>query len=118
MKILKYNLCTKVNHGTEEEPQIEEILSPVTMGWNEANEEIAKKEAWGGEYEICDDREAPTPAEKIAELKENLQATDYKVIKCSECQLLGEELPYDVEELHAQRQALRDQINELEKTNE
>lgn len=55
MKILKYNLCTRVNHGTEEKPQIEEILSPVTMGWNEANEEIAKKEAYNGEYTIEDD---------------------------------------------------------------
>lgn len=55
MKILKYNLCTKVNHGTEEEPKIEEILSPVTMTWNEVNEEIAKKEAYNGEYYIEDD---------------------------------------------------------------
>lgn len=55
MKILKYNLCTRVNHGTEEEPKIVEILSPVTMGWNEVNEEIAKKEAYNGEYEIYDD---------------------------------------------------------------
>lgn len=55
MKILKYNLCTIVNHGTEEEPQIEEIFFPVTMGWNEANEEIAKREAYNGEYTIEDD---------------------------------------------------------------
>ena len=55
MKILKYNLCTRVNHGTEEEPQIEEILSPVTMSWNETNEEIAKREAYNGEYTIEDD---------------------------------------------------------------
>lgn len=55
MKILKYNLCTKVNHGTEEEPQIEEILSEVIMGWNEANEEIAMREAYNGEYTIEDD---------------------------------------------------------------
>lgn len=57
MKILKYNLCTSVNHGTEEEPQIEEILFPVTMGWNEVNEEIAKREAYNGEYTIEDDGE-------------------------------------------------------------
>lgn len=55
MKILKYSLCTKVNHGTEEEPQIEEILSSVAMGWNEGNEEIAKREAYNGEYTIEDD---------------------------------------------------------------
>lgn len=62
-KILKYNLCTKVNHGTEKEPKIEEILYPVTMGWNEANEEIAKKEAYNGEYTIEDDGEPEPVAE-------------------------------------------------------
>ena len=60
MKILKYNLCTIVNHGTEEEPKIEEILSPVTMGWNEVNEETAKAEAYKGEYTIEDDGQ-PNP---------------------------------------------------------
>lgn len=65
MKVIKYNLCTKINHGTEEEPQIEEVLSAVAMGWNEANEEIAKREAHNGEYTIEDDGqpEPETPAE-------------------------------------------------------
>lgn len=75
MKILKYNLCTKVDRGTEDEPKIEEILSPVTMGWNEANEEIAKKEAYKGEYTVEDDGQPeaqPTDAERIAELEEAL----------------------------------------------
>lgn len=76
-KIIKYNLCTKVNHGTEEEPNIVEILSPVKMGWNEANEEIAKEEAYNGEYTIEDDGEPEpepkqTPEERIAELEEAL----------------------------------------------
>lgn len=64
-KVIKYNLCTRVNHGTEEEPKIEEILSPVTMGWNEANEEIAKKEAYG-KPTIEDDGQPdpePTPSD-------------------------------------------------------
>ena len=60
----------------------------------------------------------PTPEEikmaRIAELKEELNSTDYKIIKCSESSLAGEELPYDIVELHAERQALRDEINELE----
>lgn len=53
MKILKYNLCTKVD-------DTEEILTPVEMGWNEANEEIAKREAYDG-YVIEDDGQ-PEPA--------------------------------------------------------
>ena len=52
MKVIKYRLCTRINHGTEEEPVIEEVLSAVTMGWNEKNEEIAKREAYRGEYTI------------------------------------------------------------------
>lgn len=56
-----------------------------------------------------------SPQEKITELKRKLSTTDYKVIKCSECQLLGEEFPYDMTELHAERQAIRDEINILEK---
>lgn len=52
MKVIKYNLFTRVNHGTENDPEIEEILTAVTMGWNEINEEIAKQEAYRGEYKI------------------------------------------------------------------
>lgn len=55
MKVIKYNLCTRVNHGTKENPKWEEVLCPVTIGWNETNEEIAKKESYNGEYTIEDD---------------------------------------------------------------
>lgn len=51
---------------------------------------------------------------EIGQLKAELSATDYKIIKCSEASLLGEELPYSASELHATRQALRDRINQLE----
>lgn len=67
MKILKYNLCTKINHGTKENPQMKDILSPITMGWNEANEEIAKREAYNGEYTIEDD-DQPDPSETPTQL--------------------------------------------------
>ena len=66
-KILKYNICTRVNHGTEEEPKIDEILSPVVMGWSEANEEIAKREAYNGEYTIEDDGQ-PDPTDTPSQL--------------------------------------------------
>lgn len=55
MKIIKYNLCTTVNMGTDEEPDVREVLSAVTMDWSEANEEIAKREAHNGEYTIEED---------------------------------------------------------------
>ena len=50
MKVIKYQLCTEANHGTEDEPKIEQVFSAVTLGWSEANEKIAKAEAHNGEY--------------------------------------------------------------------
>ena len=56
MKIIKYKfLSCEVNHGTEESPNIEQIFLEKSMGWNEVNEEIAKLEAYNGDYEIIDD---------------------------------------------------------------
>ena len=60
MKVLKYRLMTEVNHGTEEQPNIEQVFSDVTLGWSEANEELAKREAYNGEYTVGDDGE-PEP---------------------------------------------------------
>ena len=51
---------------------------------------------------------------EIERLKSELQESDYKVIKCAEAMAVGAEMPYDMESLHKERQALRDKINELE----
>lgn len=51
---------------------------------------------------------------EIKRIKSELQESDYKVIKCAEAMAVGAEMPYDVESLHKERQALRDKINELE----
>ena len=51
---------------------------------------------------------------EIVTLKKQLGETDYQIIKSSEYQLLGLEDPYNLDELHAERQALRYRINELE----
>ena len=67
MKVLKYRIMTEVNHGTEEQPDIRQVFSEVTMGWNEANEEIAKREAYNGEYEIFDDGQ-PEPEPEPTQL--------------------------------------------------
>ena len=50
----------------------------------------------------------------IESLKSELQESDYKVIKCAEAMCINAELPYNMTELHNERQALRDKINELE----
>lgn len=60
----------------------------------------------------------PSAEEQIVVLKEKLASTDYKIIKCSEAQLVGEVLPYDIAALHAERQAFRDKINELQSRGE
>ena len=64
MKRIKYQVvCGEINHGTEENPIIEQILieklvAPATA----ENEEIAKREAYNGEYTIEDDGE-PDPTQ-------------------------------------------------------
>ena len=65
-KVIKYQfLAAEINHGTEEQPNIEQIFLEKSMGWSEANEEIAKKEAYNGEYTIEDDgmEEVSTPSQ-------------------------------------------------------
>ena len=54
----------------------------------------------------------------ILDLTTYLSLTDYKVIKCYEASLLNEEMPYNLQELLAERKAWRDEINQLEALNE
>ena len=66
------------------------------------------------EYKISIDEQQANIQMEIERLKSELQESDYKVIKCAEAICLNAELPYDMTELHKERQALRDKINELE----
>ena len=66
------------------------------------------------EYKISIDEQQANIQMEIERLKSELQESDYKVIKCSEAICLNSELPYNMTELHKERQALRDKINELE----
>lgn len=43
-----------------------------------------------------------------------LEKEDYKVIKCAEAMLMGEDMPYDTGELIAKRNEIRAEINALE----
>ncbi|MBQ2785917.1 MAG: hypothetical protein IJF02_05390 [Oscillospiraceae bacterium] len=64
MKVIKYKyLSAEIKRGTEEEPIIEQIFLEKSMDWNEANEEIAKREAYNGEYTIEDDGQPEPVAE-------------------------------------------------------
>ena len=68
MKIISYKfLSCEINHGTNEEPIIEQVLLDKTIDWSEANEVIAKAEAYNGEYTVEDDGlvEQPTWQDRI-----------------------------------------------------
>lgn len=64
-------------------------------------------------WEIVDNDPAKI-REEIDRLEEQLSATDYKIIKSYEYTLAGEEPPYDIAALHAERESLRMRIRELE----
>lgn len=77
-------------------------------------EEILLQEGWQ-EYII----KTPTKEEiqqqvEVSEAKQELENSDYKIIKCMEAFLCGEELPYDIKQLHEQRNNHRNKINKYE----
>lgn len=70
-------------------------------------EEIAEQERQEHIFEI---------QMQIAGLKAQIDSTDYRIIKAYEYSQVGLETDYDLQALHLERQALRDQINTLEET--
>lgn len=51
---------------------------------------------------------------QISDLKEQLNSSDYKLIKSYEYTLANEDIEYDMAALHEERQEIRNQINVLE----
>lgn len=51
---------------------------------------------------------------RISVLEAALRAGDYKIIKLAEAKLTGEAEPYDAVSVIAERQKMRDEINELQ----
>ena len=52
MRIIKYQLATEINRGTPEKPDIETVLSGVTMPYTETNYQLALSEAWQGKVTV------------------------------------------------------------------
>lgn len=52
MKYIKYTLRSSINCGTLTEPKWEDIFLAKAIPWSETNEEIAKQEAYNGQYTI------------------------------------------------------------------
>lgn len=79
MKIIRYQLCTDINLGTEEEPNLQQTFSNVSLPWSEANEENAKAEAYNGEYTIEEEPDnrpfEEIQTEKLSNLSETCNQT-------------------------------------------
>lgn len=78
MKIIRYQIVHEVNHGTEEEPKIEQVFLDKEIQCSdatfEANCAIAVSEAYNGEVtveEVADEEKEPTTEERIAALEES-----------------------------------------------
>ena len=72
MKIIKYQLMTEVNHGTEEKPNIVQTFNACEIQCSdeafEANYATAKAEAYNGEVtveEVADPEPPATPDEPV-----------------------------------------------------
>lgn len=82
-------------------------------------EEMVIKDGWVKETsEIIElseeEHEINEKNSEIIDLKDNLCSSDYKIIKCMEAFLCNEELPYNINDLHIERNNLRAKINNLE----
>ena len=79
MKVIKYQLMTEVNHGTEEQPDIEQTFNDIAIECDdsvfESNYAIAMSKAYNGEVTIEDTRTIDViRAEKMAELSDSCNA--------------------------------------------
>lgn len=94
---------------TEEEPPAMELsaFQSLELEYREEDFQIV------GYYKIIDNSPKKVSSE-IERLKAELTATDYQVIKSYEYALAGEPLPYNLTNLHSERQQLRERINKLE----
>lgn len=87
----------------------------ITTRYREDFEEILSNES---NYELWlnfarEQEEKEIAKNEIDKIQEQLNNTDYKIVKCSEYQLAGLDMPYDIKALHKTRQELRNKINKL-----
>ena len=78
MRIIKYKTVARVDTGNGKYPVYENVFSDVEISWSKSNEEIARREAYNGEYTIVDDGQPEpepkqSPEERIRELEEALE---------------------------------------------
>ena len=88
MMIIKYKQRIIVPSSDEQERD-REIFYEIQSSWNSQIEEIAKREAYNGEYEIIDDGEPeppPTTEQRVSDLEEQLVQADETAIALYEAQ--------------------------------
>jgi hypothetical protein len=104
----------------------EENIEGSTPVTEEKRDELIKGQEEG--YEIIDDGKGnpilTKPLDlidqkrikerKVKEIKQQLNLSDYKIIKCYEAQLAESDMPYNLQELLKQRKSWRNEINSLE----
>ena len=103
--VLHSTRTIKDKDGNEKEVKTQ-IINP--------KEEMLFADGWVEYVESQPTEEELQVRREINSAKRVLDATDYKVIKCMEAFLCGEALPYDIAELHRERDGQRAIINELE----
>ena len=118
MKRISYKFMTEVNHGTEEQPEIQQLFNDVTIEckkeYFESNLAIAKREAYNGEYtveDIPDPEHEPTAEERIAELEAINAALEDAL-----CEMDAEKQA-EIDELHETIAALEDAVCEMDVAN-
>lgn len=82
IKKIKYALTARRNIGTKKKPEWEEYAGfECSIPWSELAEEIAKKEAYNGEYTIVevDDEEFPTASPTLESRMTTLEESQKKI---------------------------------------
>lgn len=97
--------CNANNMRIDGDEEYYYLLSP--------SEQLVNGEIIDNSEEYNRERDSRLKEVERVRLIDELSSTDYKVLKCYECALAGKELPYNVDELHKERQELRDRINLL-----
>ena len=88
MMIIKYKQRIIVPSSDEQERD-REIFYEIQSPWNSQTEEIAKREAYNGEYTIEDDGQpepSPTTEQRVSDLEEQLAQSDETAIALYEAQ--------------------------------
>lgn len=79
-KVIKYKfLSAEIDHGTAEQPDVEQVFLDKTLAWSEENEEIAKREAHNGEYTIEDDGKQEEEDSAQDDIKKRVEALESAV---------------------------------------